>query len=253
MLLPLVGGMVVLAWIALFAWSRSPYGRYLDHSGLAFVCTVDDGANAVSRTALYLGGFLLMTAAMMLPTTLPLIAIFRRMTRMRADRNVLVALLIAAYLGVWLAFGVAAHVLDHALHAAAAGSFWLQVNAWIVGAGLLAVAGAFQFTRQKYRCLDECRQPLSFVMRHWRGGDPRVQALALGAHHGAYCVGCCWALMLLMFAVGSGNVGWMLAIGAVMAIEKNMPWGRRLSAPLGVGLLTLAGCVLLQNLLPNVL
>ena len=64
-----------------------------------------------------------------------------------------------------------------------------------------------------------------------------MQALLLGVRHGAYCVGCCWALMLLMFAVGTGNVGWMLALGAVMAIEKNMPWGQKLSSPLGVALL----------------
>ncbi len=245
--LPLVGGMIVLAWIALFAWSRSPYGRYLDHSDLALVCSVADSVEGLARGGLYIGGFLLMIAAMMLPTTLPLIGIFRRMTRERHDRTLLVALLIAGYVGVWLAFGVVAHVLDFGLHAFAADTFWLQSNAWVVGAVLLAVAGAFQFTRAKYRCLDQCRQPLSFVMQHWRGGQARTQALTLGAHHGAYCVGCCWALMLLMFAVGSGNLGWMLAIGAVMAIEKNAPWGRRLAAPLGVGLLALGAIVVLQH------
>jgi predicted metal-binding membrane protein len=247
LLLPLIGGMIALAWVALFAWSRSPYGRYLDHSELALVCTVGDGPDALASGALYVGGFLLMIAAMMLPTTFPLIAIFRRMTRERPDRGSLVALLVAGYVGAWLAFGVAAHAADFALRGFAADSFWLQANAWVVGAALLGVAGAFQFTRQKYRCLDKCRQPLSFVLRHWRGGNVHTQALALGVHHGAYCVGCCWALMLLMFAVGSGNVGWMLAIGAVMAIEKNAPWGRRLAAPLGVALLAFAAIVVLQN------
>jgi len=246
-LLPLVGGMIVLAWVSLFALQRSPYGRYLDHSELALVCSVETGADAIGTAAIYVGGFLLMIAAMMLPTTLPLVGIFRRMTRERADRGRLVALLIAGYVAVWLAFGVAAHGADYAVHAFSADSFWLQTNAWIVGAALLALAGAFQFSSLKYHCLDQCRQPLSFVMRHWRGGDANRQAVAIGVHHGAYCVGCCWALMLLMFGVASGNVGWMLAIGAVMAIEKNSPWGRRLAAPLGVGLLAMAVFVVLQH------
>jgi predicted metal-binding membrane protein len=243
LLLPLLGGMFALAWIALFAWSRSPYARYLDHSDLAAICT----AEGVSRATLYVGGFLLMIAAMMLPTTLPLIGIFRRMTRARADRALLVALLIAGYVVAWIGFGVVAHAADFAVHAIANDSLWLQTNAWAVGAALLAIAGGFQFTRQKYKCLDECRQPLSFVLRHWRGGNARAQAVAIGMHHGAYCVGCCWALMLLMFGLGSGNVAWMLAIGAVMAIEKNAPWGRRLAAPLGFALLALGGFVVLQN------
>lgn len=74
-------------------------------------------------------------------------------------------------------------------------------------------------------------------MEHWRGRHERTHSFLLGVHHGVFCVGCCWALMLLMFGVGIGNVGWMLALGAVMAVEKNVAWGRKLSAPLGVGLL----------------
>jgi predicted metal-binding membrane protein len=107
----------------------------------------------------------------------------------------------------------------------------------VFGAGPLLLAGGFQFTKLKYRCLDKCRAPLGFVTQHWRGSDTRLQALQLGVHHGLFCVGCCWALMFLMFAVGTGSIGWMLVLGAVMALEKNMPWGRKLSAPLGLLLL----------------
>ena len=107
---------------------------------------------------------------------------------------------------------------------------------WL-GSAVIAMAGAFQFSALKHRCLDKCRTPLSFVIEHWRGAAPQREAFALGAHHGLFCVGCCWALMLLMFAVGTGSLGWMLLLAAVMAIEKNLPWGRRLSAPLGVALL----------------
>ena len=107
------------------------------------------------------------------------------------------------------------------------------------------LAGVYQFTPLKYRCLDKCRSPLSFITEHWRGRNERVQSLWLGVHRGIFCVGCCWSLMLLMFAVGAGNIGWMLVLGMVMAIEKNMPWGRRLGKPLGVLLLALSGVIVI--------
>jgi predicted metal-binding membrane protein len=98
----------------------------------------------------------------------------------------------------------------------------------------------YQFTSLKYRCLDKCRSPVSFVLGHWRGRHERRQALWLGMHHGVFCLGCCWSLMLLMFAVGLGNLAWMFALAVVMAVEKNAPWGRRLTAPLGAVLLLVA-------------
>ena len=84
-------------------------------------------------------------------------------------------------------------------------------------------------------------------MEHWRGRDQARHAFALGVHHGLFCVGCCWALMLLMFAVGTGSVGWMLMLAAAMAIEKNFAWGRQLSAPLGVALLSWATLIVASN------
>lgn len=110
---------------------------------------------------------------------------------------------------------------------------WLQSQAWAISAATLAGAGLYQFPPLKHHCLDKCRSPLSFIMEHWQGERDHVQAFRLGVHHGIFCIGCCWSLMLLMFAVGIGNLGWMLALGAVMAAEKNLPWGRRISAPLG--------------------
>ena len=188
-----------------------------------------------------------MLAAMMLPTTLPLLQRFDRLAAARGDRIELIALLIVGYLLVWLGFGVAAHLLDSGLHAMVQRSDWLTFNAWVLGASVLAIAGLFQFSRLKYHCLDKCRTPLSFIMQHWHGITPRLDAFLLGTHHGVFCVGCCWAIMLLMFVVGTGSVGWMLVLAAVMAIEKNAPWGRRLSAPLGVGLLLWSGVVIAQH------
>lgn len=231
----------------LWLWDRSPYGRYLDHGRLGETGHVGGTASVFLSVTLYLVGWTLMTAAMMLPTTLPLLEIFRRLTARRPERWQLVALLIAGYLGVWAGFGVAAHLADWVLHQVVERAAWLEANAWIIGASTLVLAGGFQFTRLKYRCLDKCRAPLSFVMEYWRGRHERANALWLGINHGIFCVGCCWALMLLMFGVGVGNVGWMLVLGAVMAVEKNMPWGRKLSAPLGLILLVWGALITLHH------
>lgn len=240
----LLAGLIVLAWLALLTWGQSPYGRFLSHEEIGEIDVGLDGG-ALVLAAVFVGGWTLMTFAMMLPTSLPLVQLFRRMTQRRADGARLVALLIAGYVSVWALFGVAAHVGDRGLHEVVERSAWLEANAWLLGAGTLLLAGAYQFTPLKYHCLDKCRSPFSFIMERWRGRDEQAQAFRLGVHHGIFCVGCCWSLMLLMFAVGVGNVGWMLALGTVMAVEKNMPWGRRLSAPLGLALLAAGLAVVL--------
>jgi predicted metal-binding membrane protein len=176
------------------------------------------------------------------------VTLFQVLTRQRPDANRLAALLIAGYLGVWTLFGLLVYLGDWVIHQAVERSAWLEANAWALGAATLALAGLYQFTPLKYHCLDKCRSPLSFVVEHWRGRRERLQAWWLGVHHGLFCVGCCWSLMLLMFTVGVGSLGWMLVVGAVMAAEKNLPWGRRLSAPLGGALLAWAVALVLLTL-----
>ncbi len=253
-LVPIMIGLIGTAWAALWLWAESPYGRYLDHGdwtaiGLAArICRALPAGDWLLPGLLYVGGWLLMTAAMMLPTVLPLLRLFDRLIAARPDRSLLIALLVAGYLLAWAAFGVAAHLLDAALHAAVRHVDWLLQNGWVPGAAVLAVAGLFQFSRLKYRCLDKCRTPFSFIAQHWRGPAPRRAAFRLGLHHGAFCVGCCWAIMLLMFVVGTGSVGWMLVLGAIMAVEKNTRWGAQLSRPLGGALLAWAVAVTAVNL-----
>ncbi len=229
-------GLVALAWLVLWLWGQSPYGRFLSHEELGEVELGLD-SDALLLALVFVGGWTLMTFAMMLPTSLPLVTLFQTITRRRADRRRLVVLLVAGYLSVWALFGVVAHLGDRGLHEAVEQSAWLEDRAWALGAATLLVAGAYQFTPLKYHCLDKCRSPLSFIMEYWRGSHEQALAFRLGVHHGVFCVGCCWSLMLLMFAVGVGNLGWMLALGTVMAVEKNMPWGRALSAPLGLALI----------------
>jgi len=252
--IPLLGALIALSWVTLALWETSPYGRYLDHGrwteiGLAGrICGALPAGNVILPLLLYAGGWLLMSAAMMLPTTLPLLHRFQRVVSARNDRAGLMALLIAGYLMAWAGFGVAAHALDLAVHEVVRHAWWLPSHGWVLGAAILLVAGAFQFTELKYRCLDRCRTPLGFIVRHWRGVRPGLEAFRLGLDHGVFCVGCCWAIMLLMFVVGTGSVGWMLVLGALMALEKNSPWGRKLSRPLGAGLIGGAAVIVVDAL-----
>jgi len=234
-----------LAWALLWAWSLSPYARYLQHDGfgdgpIAALCRSLPGGLVWVPALSSALGWLLMLMAMMLPTTLPLFEAFGRVVGQRSDRGRLLWLLGLGYAAVWSVFGL----LAHGLHAGLLATPLADHGRWL-GAGTLALAGAFQFSRLKYRCLEQCRTPLSFVIGHWRGGRPGRQAFVLGAHHGLFCIGCCWALMLTMFVVGMGHLGWMLMLAAVMAIEKNLPWGRRLGTPLGLALLAGAAWIAL--------
>jgi predicted metal-binding membrane protein len=233
----LFAGLVGLAWLGLVVWKASPYGRFLSHEEVGDVAPLS--GDYLRLLVFFVAGWTLMTAAMMLPTSLPLFAFFRTLVRGRTTHASLVVSLVLGYVLVWTAFAAVVHANDQVIHLAVDRVGWLDRNSWLIAASTFATAGVYQFSSVKYRCLDKCRSPVGFVMAHWRDGR-RTNAFALGVRHGLFCLGCCWSLMLLMFAVGVGNIAWMLLLAAVMATEKNVSWGRQLSAPLGVLLLAWA-------------
>jgi len=249
----LVVGVVLPAWALLAWWSASPWRGYVVHGGwgdaiaLSPLCRALPGGSIVVPALLTALAWLLMIAAMMVPTVVPLVGVFRRAVAGRRDGGRLVGLLVGGYVVAWLAFGVAAHAADTGIRAAAAASPWLAGHAWLLGAGVLGFAGAFQFSALKYRCLERCRSTFGFVSSHWHGRHPAREAFRMGLDHGAFCVGCCWALMLVMFVVGMGNAGWMLALAALMAIEKNLPGGHRVRTPLGLGLMAWAAAIVVTH------
>jgi len=224
-----LGALVVIAWLSIGLWSASPYGRYLHHDG------APGGALAAAPldVLLFTTGWILMIVAMMLPTSVPLVLVFAGVVRRRPSPTVLVGLLLAGYLTLWAGFGLAAWVFDRGIHAAVDNWPWLAAHPQLIMGSTLLVAGLWQFSPLRDRCLDECRSPFGFIVNRWQGRSVRREAFAMGLAHGAFCIGCCWSLMLVMFGVGLGSVVAMLALGAVTAIEKNMPWGRRLTHPLG--------------------
>jgi predicted metal-binding membrane protein len=225
-------GLAATAWLALAIWGRSPYGQYLHHDGGAAPLPV--------AASLFAVGWLLMIVAMMLPSSVPLVMTFAALVGRRRRPGQLVALLLAGYLLVWGAFGLAAWIADRGIHAAVDALPWLAAHQQLIIATTLLGAGLWQFSPLRDRCLEECRSPLGFVINRWRGTSERREALAMGIAHGAFCVGCCWSLMLVMFGVGLGSVAAMLALGGLTAIEKNLPSGRRLTRPLGVALVIAA-------------
>jgi predicted metal-binding membrane protein len=197
--------------------------------------------------AAFVVGWTLMTVAMMLPSTFPLVEIFRRLVRRRRRPAVLVGVLTGGYLTVWTTLGAVIFLAGQAF-----GMLQLPVPRWVLPAGLFLLAGAFQFSALKYRCLEQCRAPLGFVLSRWSAGTGDVyRAWRIGADHGLYCAGCCWALMLLMFAAASANLLWMFVLGLIMAVEKNASWGRRIGEPLGAALLLAGGGIAAAALLAS--
>jgi predicted metal-binding membrane protein len=142
---------------------------------------------------------------------------------------------LAAYFAVWLAFAGVALLGDAGVHALVERWGWLHAHEGLVLAGALGLAGTVQFTPLTRRCLRVCRDPRGFLFQRYRRGV--AAAWWLGVRHGAFCLGCCWALMLVMFAVGAGNLWCMVALTAVMVAEKITHWGPRFVAPVGVLLL----------------
>src|SRR5262249_8243140 len=151
----------------------SPYVHYLHYAHLR-ICSE---TGALYYAVVFVAGWTMMTVAMMLPTSVPLIGIFSAVARSQPAWPKLVALLVAGYLITWIAVGLIAYCGALLLREALARSTWLMAHAWLLGAGTLLVAGAYQFSSLKYRCLDKCRSPLTFVMEHWTGEAHSRQAL----------------------------------------------------------------------------
>src|SRR5688500_16801451 len=147
---PVVGGLIGLAWLTLWVWGHAPYSRYLGHHSLEHV----HGQGLL--VPVFLRGWTLMVVAMMLPTSLPLIALFRVLTHRRPDSTRLIGLLVAGYLVAWTLVGLIVYLGDIVVHEVVERSAWLETRAWAIGAVTLALAGFYQFTPLKYRCLDRC-------------------------------------------------------------------------------------------------
>jgi predicted metal-binding membrane protein len=184
---------------------------------------MDDGPwTGLGTLGWFVGVWIVMMAAMMFPSVAPTVALYSRMTRQRSP--VLPLLFTSGYLLVWTAAGATAFALA-AVGDRIAGDVlaWDSAGRWVAG-GTLIVAAVYELTPLKDACLGKCRSPLGYLLGSWRDGARG--AVRMGAGHGAWCVGCCWALMASLFALGLMSLGWMAFIAALIAAEKTLPWRR---------------------------
>src|SRR6267143_2800866 len=196
--------------------------------------------------ALFFGLTTTMMVAMMLPAALPMIVAFHGMTRLEGGRpvkaadTVATAMFVAPYFMVWGAFGVLALVALVAL-----GLTGPMTGALVIApAATLVVAGVYQLTRPKEVCLVNCQSPMAFVMRHWRSG--RTAAARMGLHHAAYCLGCCWLFMIVLFVAGSMSLLWMGLLSGVIFVEKVATRQRVVARAIAALLLILGAIAIFQ-------
>jgi predicted metal-binding membrane protein len=201
---------------------------------------MDDGpGTALGSFGWFVGVWVVMMAAMMFPSVAPTAALYSRMTKSKAPLAPLA--FACGYLLTWAAAGVLAFAVSDLGGAAFGGLLvWDRAGRW-VAAGVLAVAALYEFTPLKDVCLGKCRSPLGFLLGSWRDG--LGGAVRMGARHGAWCVGCCWALMAALFALGVMSLAWMAFIAALIALEKLVP--SRRAGTLVTAALLVALCVLL--------
>jgi predicted metal-binding membrane protein len=228
---------VAAAWVASVGAEASGVAGSVHHDSL-----LEGGPGLGLALVLFLLAWQVMIAAMMLPSSLPLVRMFSAASAAAPGRRRAMAAFLGGYAVVWSAFGALAFAGDAALHALVAASPWMESHDWAIAPGVLVLAGLFQFSSLKDACLRACRHPASFLHRHYRRGTRG--GFELGARHGLFCVGCCWALMLVMFAVGAASLVWMAALTALMVYEKTRPSGAR-AVPLTGAVLLAAGSTLL--------
>ncbi len=223
-----LAAVTLAAWFAFLAQATSPGSMAVD--------TMSSGTDLAGATA-FIGAWVVMMAAMMLPSAAPLVLLYRAAGPDGRTANTVP--LVAGYLLVWAAFGALIYAAQQALGAAIHTSPALGDARPYAVTGILAIAGVYQFTPLKQACLRQCRSPLDFLMQRWRGPGA-LGALRLGIEHGAYCVGCCWGLMAVMVIAGAMSLFWMVLIALFIFMEKLMPFGERGVQWSGAGLALLA-------------
>jgi predicted metal-binding membrane protein len=227
-----LGGLV---FITLLAWS---YLFYL-HSSMSHMTIEQMAAPNLQPWTLmdFVMMFIMwavMMAAMMLPSAMPTIWLYAKINQNKG-RPINNTLFVSGYLALWAAFSFVATLLQWAFHAHGLLSVMDATNSPALGGAVLILAGIYQWLPYKRVCLNHCRSPLAFLMTSWREGASG--AWRMGLHHGAYCVGCCWALMLVLFVVGVMNLLWVLMIALYVLLEKWLFNGESVSRWAGLALM----------------
>jgi predicted metal-binding membrane protein len=203
-----------------------------------------NSGNELGTLGWFVVTWIVMMAAMMFPSLAPTVALYARITRQRgSDRALLFA---GGYLLVWGIAGAAAYGLFEAGRSLFGRDLAFDRAGGVVAAAVVALAALYQFTPLKDACLARCRGPLGFILSCWREG--RAGALEMGARHALWCLGCCWALMAALFALGIMSLAWMALVAGLIALEKTLPWRRVAMGGTSLVLVGLAGALLAEAL-----
>jgi predicted metal-binding membrane protein len=224
---------IAVGWALAIVAEVTGEAHALHHDSL-----IEHGPPLWAAMLLFLVAWQTMIAAMMLPSSLPLMRLFEAASRSQERVRRVRGAFLGGYVVVWTVFGAFAFMGDVAVHRTVDSWPWLSEREWIIGGTTLALAGLFQFSDLKDKCLSKCRHPAPYLLGHYRRGEGG--AFRLGAGHGVFCLGCCWALMLVMFAAGVAMLWWMAALTAVMVYEKTGRHGRALTPVIGFALLGLS-------------
>ena len=230
-------GLPLACWIWIVAMARDMYGS-MTGSAAWMVTATWDTPHMVLLWAMWAA----MMAGMMLPSAAPLVLLYARASRHRADLQhsaLRLHALVGGYVLVWALFSVGATVLQRLLAASQLLTPMMEPASNVAAAALLLIAAVYQLTPLKQACLRSCRSPISFLASRWRTGV--TGALRMGAEHGVVCLGCCWALMLLIFAGGVMNLFVVVALTGWVAVEKLAPFGQQSARVSGALLLFAAG------------
>jgi predicted metal-binding membrane protein len=190
-----------------------------------------------------------MMVAMMLPSATPMILLFEKINQKRdlqGQAKNPITLFVGGYLLVWLGFSILATLLNWSLHSAGLLTSMMGKVTPVAAGISLVVAGTYQWTTLKYACLTHCRSPVGFLMTNWRVG--RLGAVRMGSHHGLYCLGCCWLLMILLFVLGVMNLLWIAVLTVFVLAEKVVPRGQLLGRIAGLLMIGWGGWLILVTL-----
>ena len=186
----------------------------------------------------YLGVWVTMTAAMMLPSAAPMVQVYAKVASGSSRRpRASTAAFLGGYLLAWVGYGLVAYGLFRLVRSLDPSFLAWDRRGPLVAGVAIVVAGVYQLTPLKRVCLRHCRSPFHYVLHRWHAGG--LGAVRMGVEHGAYCVGCCWALMLVLFAVGVMSLAWMAVVAAIIFAEKVLPIGERLSQVFALALIVL--------------
>jgi predicted metal-binding membrane protein len=240
-----IAAVTLLAWVYLFHLSRQMSAAAADETMMAAMGMAVTAQWTRTDVLLTFVMWTVMMVGMMAPSVTPVLLLAANAPR--SERHVIPPVLLfgAGYLLVWVGFSAIATVTQWLLHAGALLSPAMAASSPRIAGAILIGAGLYQLTPLKNMCLTHCRSPIDFLMSHWRGG--RAGPIRMGVHHGLYCLGCCWALMAVLFAVGVMNLLWVAGLTLLVLVEKMMPATVLVSRMAGAALLIAGAIKMVSN------